>query len=292
MAARLRTLPLAFSSTIVGSFTAFSDGKFSFHVLVLTVVTTLLLQILSNFANDYGDYTKGTDNGNRKGPKRTVQSGLIQPRQMLMAIVIVSVLAFLSGSMLIFIGLQGTGFYTKLLFLIIGIVAIAAAVKYTIGKKPYGYVGLGDISVFLFFGLIGVVGTFYLHTHLFKLDLLLPATAIGLLSAGVLNLNNMRDIDNDRRSMKYTLAVIWGAQIARFYHLALVIGAYVAVSIYFLINDYSVYSYIYLVLVPFFIQHLGIVFKNKQAESLDSELKRLSLLTLVFSVLFSIGIVI
>lgn len=287
---RLRTLPLAMSSTVLGSFVAAAERKFSWKVFLLASVTTVLLQILSNLANDYGDFKKGTDNMDRIGPLRMVQSGQITPSQMILAISIIIILTLISGISLIFNGTEGAGNNIKLLFLILGIGAIFAAVKYTVGKNPYGYKGFGDIFVFIFFGLIGVLGTYYLHTHTFKPDLILPAASIGFLSAGVLNLNNMRDYHSDKKAMKRTLVVILGSEKAKIYHLGLIIGALGTVIVYTLINFTSPFQFLFLVPVPFFIQNVIIVFKNKKPVELNSELKKLALSTLLFSITFGIGL--
>lgn len=287
---RLRTLPLAMSSTVLGSFVAAAEQKFSWRVFVLASVTTVLLQILSNLANDYGDFRKGTDNMDRIGPLRMVQSGQITPGQMIRAIGIIIILTLFSGLTLIFSGTEGAGNNIKLLFLVLGIGAILAAVKYTVGKNPYGYKGFGDIFVFIFFGLIGVLGTYYLHTRIFKPDLILPAASIGFLSAGVLNLNNMRDYHSDKKAMKRTLVVILGSEKAKIYHMGLIIGALGTVIIYTLINFTSPFQFLFLVPVPFFIQNVIIVFKNKKPVELNSELKKLALSTLLFSITFGIGL--
>lgn len=287
---RLRTLPLAMSSTILGSFVAAAERKFSWNVFILTSVTTVLLQILSNLANDYGDFKKGTDTPDRIGPLRMVQSGQIKPGEMLMAISVVIILTLITGISLIFSGTEGQGNNIKLLFLILGIGAIFAAVKYTVGKNPYGYKGFGDIFVFIFFGLIGVLGTFYLHTHYFKPDLILPAASIGFLSAGVLNLNNMRDYQSDKKNRKRTLVVIMGSEKAKFYHLGLIIGAIGTVILYTMLNFKSPYQFLFLVPVPFFIQNVIIVFKNKKPIELNAELRKLALSTLIFSITFGLGL--
>jgi 1,4-dihydroxy-2-naphthoate octaprenyltransferase len=287
---RLRTLPLAMSCTILGSFVAAAEQKFSWGVFILALTTTLLLQILSNLANDYGDFKKGTDNDDRIGPLRMVQSGQITPRQMVWAIAVVITLTLTSGISLIFSGTNGSADFVKLIFLILGIAAIIAAVKYTVGKNPYGYKGFGDIYVFIFFGLIGVLGTYYLHTQSFKPDLILPAASIGFLSAGVLNLNNMRDYHSDMKSMKRTLVVIMGSQKAKFYHLCLIVGAMATVIIYTLLNFTSLYQFLFLIPVPFFVQNVIIVYKNKKPVELNSELKKLAFSTLLFSITFGIGL--
>lgn len=287
---RLRTLPLAMSSTILGSFVAAAERRFSWRVFILASATTLLLQVLSNLANDYGDFKKGTDNDDRIGPLRMVQSGQIKPGQMLVAIIVVVALTFFTGLSLIFSGTSGEGSNVKFLFLILGIGAIFAAVKYTVGKNPYGYKGFGDLFVFIFFGLIGVMGTYYLHTHSFKLDLILPATSIGFLSAGVLNLNNMRDYHSDKKAMKRTLVVIMGSENAKIYHMGLIVGAMGTVIIYTFMNFTSVFQFLFLIPVPFFIQNVIIVFRNQKPIDLNNELKKLALSTLLFSIAFGVGL--
>ena len=177
---RLRTLPLSISSVVIGSILAYAVGKFVWPIFILTLTTTIFLQVLSNLANDFGDSVHGTDNSNRVGPERTVQSGKISKIEMKGLIITFIVLSFLSGSMLIFLGLGNVDFGLILLFFILGIASIAAALKYTVGKNPYGYSGFGDLFVFVFFGLVGVCGTYFLFTNQFNFSLLFPASSIGL----------------------------------------------------------------------------------------------------------------
>jgi len=181
---RLRTLPLAFSCIIMGSGLAMADGQFNLTVFTLALVTTLFLQILSNLANDYGDFVKGTDNEDRVGPDRTMQSGLITKHEMINAMWIIAFLCSVFGVWLIYEGTLGLDLKKAGLFAILGLTAMGAAVKYTMGKNPYGYAGLGDIFVFLFFGWLGVLGSYFLHTHSFQWNLLLPASTIGLFHNG------------------------------------------------------------------------------------------------------------
>ncbi len=206
-AARLRTLPLSVAGIIMGSSIALAEQQFNGTVFTLAMLTTLLLQILSNLANDYGDYTHGTDNANRVGPQRAVQSGVIKPREMKMAVIFVSLLTVFTGTLLIGIAFNEMLSLRFFVFLILGLASITAAIKYTIGKKNFGYLGFGDLMVFIFFGLVSVMGSYFLHTLTFNVWVLLPATTIGLLSSGVLNINNMRDIDNDRHFNKKTIPV-------------------------------------------------------------------------------------
>ena len=222
---RLRTLPLALSNTIIGSCLAAADDKFRWSVFGLAALTTVLLQIMSNMANDYGDFVNGKDTAERIGPKRMVQSGEITPKTMLRGIIVIGILCAVSGVSLILIGTAGMDITNLLIFSILGLAAIAAAIKYTVGKNPYGYRGLGDIFVFIFFGLVGVIGTYFLHTQAFRIDLILPASAIGFLSVGVLNMNNMRDYEQDKKAGKRTIVVAMGEKNAAYYHLFLVGGA-------------------------------------------------------------------
>jgi len=293
---RLRTLPLAVSSIIVGSALAYIvDGEvmgspgFRRSVLFLALLTAVLLQILSNLANDLGDHQHGTDNNERVGPQRAVQSGIITPAQMKRAMLICGTLAFLSGCALIVIAL-GLSLRT-LAFLLIGLLAIGAAVKYTFGKNPYGYAGLGDISVFLFFGIVGVCGTFYLHTTQFAMPVLLPAIGIGLLSTGVLNVNNMRDIMNDEASGKRTLVVRMGPSNARIYHTLLIIGGMLGLVGFALMADLGWTMWLFLLTSPVFLMHLYRVWSTPEPRALDPQLKVLALTTFFTALLFALGVI-
>lgn len=287
---RLRTLPLALSCSVLGSFLAMSEGNFNWLIFIFSSLTILFLQILSNLANDYGDSVHGVDNENRLGPKRVTQQGLVTKTQMRTIILIFAILALLSGTALIFIGLGNIGHI--LFFFVLGIAAIFAAIKYTMGKNPLGYVGLGDFFVFIFFGLVGVAGTYYLHSHSINPWIILPASAVGLLSAGVLNLNNMRDIENDALSGKKTLVVRMGAKAAKYYHVVLISLAMLLSVIYTINNFDSIYQFIYLLTFPFFILNISVVLQNTRPALLNNELKRLALSTFAFSVTFGLGMII
>ncbi len=288
-AARLKTLPLALSSPLMGSFLAWSEGSFQWSILILATVTTLFLQILSNFANDYGDFASGADNEERIGPRRLVQSGQITATQMKKGIVVTILLALISGLLLIWYGAKGKDTGIILLFLTLGIAAITAAIKYTVGKNPYGYRGLGDISVFLFFGLIGVLGTHFLHTGTFNPWHALPAAAIGLLSAGVLNLNNLRDYESDKKAKKRTMVVWLGDKNARLYHLALIILSAILGPLYVIFNYHSAYQFLFILAFPLFFRNIIAVFSYTDPIELYPELKRLATATLLFSVAFGLG---
>jgi 1,4-dihydroxy-2-naphthoate octaprenyltransferase len=216
-AARPRTLPLAIASILLGNFLAYAAGKFSFLTAALAILTTLLLQILSNFANDLGDSKNGVDNKNRKVALRAVQTGKISPSEMKNAVIITASLSFISGISLLFFALQYAKAQTIITFIMLGLLAILAAIAYTVGKKPYGYMGLGDLSVFLFFGWVGTFGTYYLQTEILNFYILIPASGCGFLSVAVLNLNNLRDIENDRKTGKNSIPVRIG-KIYGFYY--------------------------------------------------------------------------
>jgi len=292
---RLRTLPLAVSSIIVGSALAFEHSRLvavgpDWRVVTgLALMTAILLQVLSNLANDLGDHLHGTDNADRVGPQRAVQSGAIPPAAMKCAMLTCGALALLSGCALITVALGLT--LTTLGFLVLGLLAIGAAVKYTFGSNPYGYTGLGDISVFLFFGIVGVCGTFYLHTRFLHLAVLLPAIAFGLLSTGVLNVNNMRDIVNDAASGKRTLVVRMGSAKAKIYHSMLVIGGILCLVLFTTANFTGWTSWLFLLVVPGFIVHLKRVWTTKEPRDLDPQLKVLAMGTFFSALLFSLGLI-
>jgi 1,4-dihydroxy-2-naphthoate polyprenyltransferase len=288
-AARLKTLPLALSTPLMGSFLAWSSGGFQWSVFILATLTTLLLQILSNFANDYGDFTSGADNENRIGPERMLQSGKISPKQMKAGLYATVILALIAGILLIYFGTKGRDLKLFLIFFGLGIGAIIAAIKYTVGKNPYGYIGLGDFFVFLFFGLIGVLGTCFLHTGTFNPWHLLPASAVGLLSSGVLNLNNMRDIETDKLANKRTLVVWMGKERAKYYHLSLVATALILSFIYVVANFYSVYQFLFILSIPLFISNIYSVFRHANPKELYPELKKLALSTFLFTLAFGLG---
>ena len=275
-AARLRTLPLAFSCILMGA----SIAKiYSFEIspvkLILALLTTLFLQILSNFANDYGDGIKGSDQF-REVKDRMVQSGKISRDDMKKGIIITSIISFISGILLIFYSFSTEDTFKILLFLVLGILAIVAAIKYTVGKSAYGYHGLGDLFVFIFFGIIGVFGSFFLFTQEVKLLVIPGSLYIGSLSCAVLNLNNMRDIDNDFKSNKKTFAVLLGQNNSKIYHYFLIITA--LISLFFLLVN-SGNSLYFLSAFPFIICLINVrsVYRNKNPQKLDGELKKVAL---------------
>lgn len=284
-AARLRTLPLSVSGIIVGSSLAMNHLFWQSSIFWLAILTTIGFQVLSNFANDYGDGIKGTDD-NREGEQRMVSSGLISPKQMKTGILITAIFSMISAIVLIYYAFGAEDFLHSLLFFMLGIASVIAALKYTIGKNAYGYSGLGDVFVFLFFGLLSVLGSYYLLDHQMVWDLLLPASTIGFLSMAVLNLNNMRDIENDAKNNKNTLVVSLGSSKAKIYHYVLICLAVLLTLLYSIINDHSIRQLIYVIaFIPLMI-NLVTVYKNKEPKLLDSELKKVALSTFSFALLF------
>ncbi|WP_318350544.1 1,4-dihydroxy-2-naphthoate polyprenyltransferase [Aquipluma nitroreducens] len=290
-AARLRTLPLAMSGILMGAVLSYLDGGFNRIVTILAVVTALFIQVFSNFANDYGDSQKGTDNQHRVGPKRTVQSGEISPYQMKIGMIVLIILSLATGIWLVVEGTKGLDLPMFLLFLAFGIVALIAAYRYTAGSNPYGYAGFGDVAVFLFFGLLPVVGTYFLNTHRITPELFLPAISIGLFSTGVLNLNNMRDIENDRNSGKHTVVVRMGSSKAKTYHSLLIVIGILSSILFITVSGKSAFQWLFLLAFPLFIRDLIQINRIVEPRKFDPFLKKLSLTTLLFTVLFGVGII-
>ena len=290
-AARLRTLPLAMSGILMGAALSYLDGGFNAKVTILAIVTALFIQIFSNFANDYGDSQKGTDNQHRVGPKRTVQSGEISPHQMKIGMIVLILLSLSSGIWLVAEGTKGLDLTAFLLFLAFGIAALFAAYRYTAGSNPYGYAGFGDMAVFLFFGILPVAGTYYLNIHQVSPEIFLPAISIGLFSTGVLNLNNMRDIENDRNSGKNTVVVRLGSARSKSYHSLLILTGLVIAVIFTAMKSNSTVQWLFLLSFPLFLNDLIQISKITVPRKLDPFLKKLSLTTLLFTVLFGLGII-
>ncbi len=297
-AARVRTLPLSVSGIIVGSVYALTHATdeiltptevFKWRVFAFAILTTLGLQILSNFANDYGDGVKGTDNEDRVGPKRAIQSGAISAAAMKKAMMITSLLTFISAVILIYFSFGEAYLGYSVFFLVLGILAIFSAIRYTVGNTAYGYRGFGDVFVFVFFGLVSTLGVNFLHSRQLDAILFLPAISIGLLSVGVLNLNNMRDEISDRKAGKNTIVVKIGGAAAKKYHYFLVLTAMVSALAFAVISHYSWDQYFFvLAFIPMII-HLRTVHRNKIPRELDPELKKLALSTFAFSVLLAVS---
>lgn len=287
-AARLRTLPLSVSGIIVGSGLAYKIGYSDIIILTLAILTTIGFQVLSNFSNDYGDGVKGTDNNDRVGPERTIQSGLITPLAMKRGIIVTIIITLILALLLIYKSFGTENNYYFLIFLLLGIGAIIAAIKYTVGKSAYGYHGLGDLFVFIFFGLVSVVGSYFLFTKQLNGIIFLPAVTIGLLSVAVLNLNNMRDRESDAKAGKNTLVVKIGEKSAMKYHFASIILAMLSTIIYSILTDrIALVNFIYILAFIPLIIHLIKIYNIKDTRQLDPELKKIALSTFLFAILFS-----
>lgn len=284
---RPRTLPLALSCIGMGAFLAASVGAFQWDIFLLCASTTVLLQILSNLANDYGDSIHGADHGGRVGPVRAVQSGDISKESMKKALIVFVVLCLISGVWLLKVSLGGN-LEAILFFFGLGILSILAAIAYTVGRKPYGYVGMGDFSVLVFFGIVGVLGSLYLFTQSIKWDHLLPAMSCGFFSMGVLNINNIRDIESDKKAGKFSLPVRIGRDKAITYHWLLIIGGLTSAIAFTAINYTHPSQLLFLITVPFFIIN-GMSVSKKPSRELDPYLKHMALSTLLFVILFGVG---
>ena len=288
-AARLRTLPLSISGILVGTSIAVREQEFQIVIFVLALATTLGLQILSNFANDYGDFVKGTDNDERVGPQRALQSGMITKKEMFWGMVATAAITLGLALALIFVAFGTTNLLYAIIFLILGLAAIAAAVKYTVGKSAYGYRGLGDVFVFIFFGIVGVYGCYFLYAVDWSWTVLLPSFTIGFLSAGVLNLNNMRDHLSDEKAGKNTLVVKMGAALAKQYHYFLILAAFSTLVIFSALTFSGIEDLAYMIAFVPLLLHLKRVMQNRDPQRLDPELKILALSTFLLAALFSIG---
>ena len=285
---RLRTLPLAFSCILMGTFLAAGDGYFDGWILALSLLTTLFLQVLSNLANDYGDAVSGVDGLHRSGPGRTVSSGLLSSGEMKRALYFFAGLALISGVGLIWLAF-GDNWVQVVVFFLLGLGSIAAAIKYTVGKNPYGYAGWGDVFVLLFFGIVGVGGTYYLFVSEFNFLIILPALSCGLLAVGVLNVNNIRDIESDKAAGKYSIPVRLGRKRAIIYHWLLLLLAVGCTVIFLIIESAGWLEYLFLLTLPLLGVNARAVRAKDTAEQLDPYLRQLAFTTLFFVLLFGLG---
>ncbi|WP_373398169.1 1,4-dihydroxy-2-naphthoate polyprenyltransferase [Algoriphagus halophilus] len=286
-AVRLRTLPLALASIFAGSIIAEYMEVFRWEIFVLASFTTIFLQILSNLANDYGDTVNGADHHERQGPVRAVQSGIISLAEMKTAMYLFGVLSLLSGLLLLFFAVQSWTLF--FVFLGLGLASIWAAISYTSGSKPYGYLGLGDISVFLFFGLLGVIGTYFLHSINFDAHSIWIGLSLGFFSTTVLNINNIRDIESDQKAGKKSIPVRIGRKAAVIYNWVLIIAGYISL-LGFCISTNSWGSCLAFVAFPLMFKIGMNVASAKSSEETDPNLKKMALGTLLWVILFGIGL--
>ena len=290
--ARPKTLPLALASIFTGSALGYwaNPQGFNSPVMAFCLLTTILLQVLSNFANDYGDHQKGSDTEDRIGPLRGIQKGAISAQELKWGLIFMVIASFLSGSFLISIAYENLS--DLLAFAGLGILAIIAAITYTVGAKPYGYMGLGDISVLMFFGLLGVGGTYYLQTHSIDGHIILPAIGSGLLASAVLNINNLRDIEQDAQAGKNTLAVRLGSHKGRVYHCILLTVAALCYLIFTLTTATSWMNYLFVLTLPLLAKHAIFVYRSKTPNALRPMLAQMSMISLLINMLFSLGLLI
>lgn len=288
---RLRTLPLAFAGTFVGSFLAAKQSIFRWEIFLFSLFTTLVLQILSNLANDYGDYSKGTDNDDRIGPARALQSGAISVDEMRRMIFFFVILSLVFGVLLVYAALTYISPIVGVFFICLGILAIFSAISYTMGKRAYGFKGLGDVFVFLFFGPVSVYGVWLLHGGAFSLTEVLPSLSMGLLSVAVLNINNLRDIDNDRNCGKNTLPVKFGFFWGKRYHVVVVLTSFVLLLLFTILTYSSVADFLWCIVIPFVYQQVRGVF-YLPSDKLDPYLKKMALTSFSVSILLWVSLLV
>lgn len=268
---------------------AAAHGVFNGTIVSLCVLTTLFLQILSNLANDYGDSKHGADSEHREGPKRAVQLGHIKASQMKKGMLVFSLLSLVSGLLLLWVAFGAEGMLLFVVFLGLGLASIWAAINYTAGDKPYGYAGLGDIFVFVFFGLVGVLGTYFLQAQALQGMVLLPALICGFFSTAVLNVNNIRDIKSDTLAGKNSIPVRLGPKRARVYHVLLLLGGVLSAVAYVWLNFYSPWQLLFLLALPLVLVNGINVWRRQTSQELDPYLKQMALTTLLFVLLFGVG---
>lgn len=273
----------------MGGFLASAVDAFRWDIFLLCILTTIFLQILSNLANDYGDSIHGADSADRKGPSRAVQSGAVTMAQMRVAVIVFVLLSLFSGVTLLLVSF-GLAWKGIIFFFGLGVLSIVAAMAYTMGKKPYGYAGLGDLSVLIFFGFVGVLGSCYLFTKNVTTFSLLPALSCGLFSIAVLNINNIRDIDSDRKAGKFSIPVRIGREKAVLYHWVLLIAGITSAVVYTALTYNSAWQLLFLATVPLFLMN-GKAVSSKPSHELDPCLRQMALSTLLFVVLFGVGMI-
>ena len=299
-AARLRTLPLSMSGIIVGSFIARwrileNGGSWDWKIFALAILVTLLYQILSNFANDYGDGIKGTDQLRiNEAEQRAVASGKISAAQMRNAVILFAILSLIATVALLYIAFYPNFIKEFWIFVGLGVACILAAIGYTVGKKPYGYLGLGDLMVFFFFGLFYVGGSYFLFTKSFDWDILIPATAIGMMSTAVLNLNNMRDFESDQLSGKKTFAFRLGYRNAMIYEMVLLQLPIILFLVFLMMNGLHTKRKYYAFMVMIMLFPTAAlrrrILQTKEPRELDPFLKQIGITTITMAILLAVGL--
>lgn len=285
-AARLRTLPLSIAGILAAGALANSTNTFDLWIFIGSLFTAIGFQVLSNFANDYGDGVKGTDNADRVGPQRALQSGALTASALKKGMLITGIITFAMAVALIYRAFGLDDMLYALLFLVLGLAAIIAAIKYTVGDSAYGYRGLGDLFVFVFFGLVSVAGGYFLYAKTIPNFVWLPAISIGLWSTAVLHLNNMRDRESDEKVSKNTLAVKLGKKRSNYYHAFLILGGSVTALLYlFQIAPNNYLAALPLAAAGILVGHLVRVFNTADHKTLDPQLKVVALSTFLYALL-------
>ena len=280
LASRPKTLTAAISPVLLGSALAYSEGDFNVVTFIIIIIAACSIQIGTNYSNDLFDYLKGTDNSNRLGPDRAIQTGIISKKEIQRAIFIIFFVAIFFGFYLAFLG--------GWIIVLIGLLSIFFGIIYTGGPYPLAYNGLGDIFVFIFFGLVAVSGTYYLYTDKFTLDGIILGSVIGCLSTAILVVNNLRDIDNDKKCGKNTLAVYIGKRFTQIEYLLLMLSAYI-IPIFISFNfDNKAAIYIVYFTLPIAIRLTIDIFYNNS--SLNTTLEGTAKLLFLYTLLLSFGI--
>ena len=287
-AARLRTLPLAIANVSMGAILATYFGAFDWSIYLLTIIAAILLQVLSNLANEYGDYIHGADHADRSGPSRTVQSGAISAEAMKKAMYLTAGLSITSG--VILIAIASLAIPMKVVFLALGLIAVWASINYTAGSNPYGYRGYGDVSVFLFFGLLSVIGSYYLQRVQWQWSILLPAISCGTFSMAVLNVNNIRDLKSDGIAGKNSLALKMGREMAVKYHALLLIIGILTSVLFVAIHFESWLQCLFVIITPLLLINFRAVKRKVEPMELDPYLKQMAMTTLLYVAIFGIGL--
>jgi 1,4-dihydroxy-2-naphthoate octaprenyltransferase len=280
MAARPRTLPAALAPVLVGTALGIQGGEFDVFAFLAALLGALFIQVGTNLSNDYSDARRGADTEDRLGPVRVTAGGLVPPRQVLIATAVSFGLAVLCGIYLIVVA--------GWVLLLIGAASIVAGILYTGGPRPYGYEGLGELFVFLFFGVVAVTGSYYVQIQHLTWQAFVASIPVGLIAAAILIVNNVRDIDTDRRANKRTLAVRMGRERTRVFYAVVLAGAYVALIP--LVFGLTAWVLLPLLSIPLALRLVALVRRRTDGPSLNGALARTGMLQLVFCLLLGAGI--
>lgn len=284
---RLRTLPLSLAGVALGMLLSLKSHEASCWLMVWLLLTTVCLQILSNLSNELGDFLRGTDGEQREGPMYSLAQGAIRVKEFKRLIAVFVLLCCVFGAAMVWTSFGTFLAWQPLMLLVLGVAAIWAAMHYTLGKNPYGYRGLGDVFVFIFFGLVSVLGAYYVVAHTIdSWSLLLPAITIGCFSVGVLNVNNIRDMESDAAT-RITLPLKIGELNAKIFQSVLIALGWICMVFFTLITYTSLWDFLYFIILPLFLIHMNMVWK-RTGKALDPALPLLVLSTFVFAVLAGI----